>query len=328
MSEGPRDKNTGQAEEGIVLRNSSPARVSFNEKTGKAQRKRNLFNDDQAEHAPQDDSLHGESNRIIKEDERLLHVDDSSFKPAQPLRLEIEPSESTVLQADDEQPVAHRLQVEVETPDDNRLHQSESAPIEATQLQPSDAPAPDHHELLPESASAPHRELLPEAEQVSHHEKLAITSPGDNNQALLDQPASLLPPDLPSLELTAPNVVHVETETETETEAEADVGAEAGVAAQPALLATAPAPAPEMSQAVPLAQETPPALASVSEPQAPSQVPPAAKPHARRMHLSMDVHQRERMAEAAAENAAIDERLHHAEERVIKLTDQILKGSR
>ncbi len=326
MSEGPRDKNTGQAEEGIVLRNSSPARVSFNEKTGKAQRNRNLFNDDQAEHAPQDDSLHGESNRIIKEDERLLHVEDSSFKPAQPLRLEIEPSESTLVQADDELPAAHRLQVEVDTPDDNRLHQSESAPIEATQLKPSDAPAPDHHERLPESASASHRELLPEAEQVSHHEKLTITAPDANHQALLEQPASLLPPDLPSLELTAPNVVHVETETETE--AEADVGAEAGVAAQPELLATAPAPAPEMSQAVPVAQETPPALASVSARQAPSQVPPAAKPHARRVHLSMDVHQRERMAEAAAENAAIDERLHHAEERVIKLTDQILKGSR
>lgn len=306
MSEHPHDHGKAPAEEGIVLRNSSPARVSFNEKTGKAQRKRNLFNDDQAEHAPQDDSLHGESNRIIKEDERLLHVEDSSFKPAQPLRLEIEPSESNRVRADDERPEAHRLQVEVETPDDNRLHQPESAPIEATQLQPSDAPAPDHHERLPESASASHRELLPEAEQVSHHEKLAITSPGDNNQALLDQPASLLPPDLPSLELTAPNVVHVETETETETEAEADAGAKAGVAAQPELLVTAPATTPELSQAV----------------------PPAAKPHARRVHLSMDVHQRERMAEAAAENAAIDERLHHAEERVIKLTDQILKGSR
>lgn len=324
MSEHPHDHGKAPAEEGIVLRNSAPARVSFNEKTGKAQRKRNLFNDDQAEHAPQDDSLHGESNHIIKKDERLLHVEDSAFKPAQPLRLEIEPGEGTLLQADDEQPVAHRLQVEVETPDDNRLHQSESAPIEATQLQPSDAPAPDHHELLPPSASAPHRELLPEAEQTSHHEKLAITSPGDNNQALLDQPASLLPPDLPSLELTAPNVVHVETEVETE--AEDDVGAEAGVAAQPALLATAPVP--ELSQAVPLAQETPPALASLNEPQAPIEVPPATKPHARRMHLSMDVHQRERMAEAMAENAAIDQRLHHAEERVIKLTDQILKGSR
>ena len=328
MSEHPHDHGKAPAEEGIVLRNSSPARVSFNEKTGKAQRKRNLFNDDQAEHAPQDDSLHGESNRIIKEDERLLHVEDSSFKPAQPLRLEIEPSESNLVRADDELPEVHRLQVEVETPDDNRLHQSESAPIEATQLQPSDAPAPDHHERLPESASASHRELLPEAEQVSHHEKLAITAPDANHQALLDQPSSLLPPDLPSLELTAPNVVHVETETETETEAEADVGAKAGVAAQPELLVTAPATTPELSQAVPLAQETPPALASVSEPQTPSQVPPAAKPHARRVHLSMDVHQRERMAEAAAENAAIDERLHHAEERVIKLTDQILKGSR
>jgi hypothetical protein len=312
MSEHPHDQGNAPAEEAIVLRNSAPARVSFNEKTGKAQRKRNLFNDDQAAHAPQDDELHGESNRIIKEDERLLHAEDSSFQPSQSLRLEIEPSAGAALQADDQQPASNALQVELETPDDNRLHPSEPAPTEARQLRPSDGSAADHHEPLPQPAAASHRELLPETEQSSHYEKLTIRSDGANKQTLPDQPTSLLPPDLPSLELTPPNVVHVQTEVEVQDEHEDEVkvkqeaGFEVGHEAK---------------------QEVEHEVGHEVGHEAPTRVQPAAKAHARRMHLSMDVHQRERMAEAVAESAVIDERLHHAEERVIKLTDQILKGS-
>ena len=57
--------------------------------------------------------------------------------------------------------------------------------------------------------------------------------------------------------------------------------------------------------------------------------PPAPEAHpSHRVHLSMNVHQRERLAASIAEGVAIEERLHHAQERVIKLTDQILNGNR
>ncbi len=316
MSEGPRDKNTGQAEEGIVLRNSSPARVSFNEKTGKAQRTRNVFNDDQAEAAATEETLHGESNRIIKADERLLQVEDSDFKPAQPLRLETEPSESNVLQADNQEPVAHRVKVEVETPDDNRLHRSASAPIEPTHLKPSDEPAPDHHEALPETRGESHRERLPEASDQSHRERLPETNqpqhqeilasiaPADNRQSLRDQPSSLLPPDLPSLELEKPNFVHVD--------------------AEPDGLPPEQEPAHPESDVKTIENgiETTPVANAGIPPQAPSVV---KKP---KLKLSMNMHQREVLARSIADSAVIDERLHRVEESVVKLTEKILRSNR
>ena len=316
MSKDPHDRGEAPVEEGIVLRNSSPARVSFNSKTGKAQRTRNIFKDDQAEHAAQGDSLQGDPNRILQDEERLLHVEDSAFKPTQPLRLETEPRETTVLQPDDEQRVAHRLQVEVETPDDNRLHLSESAPIDPTLLQPGDEPAPDHHEPLPESRGESHRERLPEATDQSYREKLletnqpqhqeilASTAPTDNRQSLRDQPSSLLPPDLPSLELEKPNFVHVDAEPDGLPPEQESAHPESDVKTIENGIAT-----------------TPVANAGIP-PQAHSVV---KKP---KLKLSMNVHQREVLAQSIADSAVIDERLHRVEESVVKLTEKILRSNR
>ena len=273
MSQDPKNPKGNHAEEGIVLRNSSPARVSFNEKTGKAQRKRNIFNDDQAGSAASDETLHEEASRVLRDDERLLHVEDTSFTPEKSLQLEPEQTAGTVLRPESEANAAHRLQVEHEDADDNRLHLSEAKTEDNNRLQPDEDIAADHRERLPEP------------------------------------PPSLLPPDLPSLELATPNVLHVALSPETPDAAQES-------AQETAQNIALPPPTPSAS-ATPASQTT----------DAPHQPTPAAHP-SHRVHLSMNVHQRERLAASIAEGVAIEERLHHAQERVIKLTDQILNGNR
>ena len=286
MSQDPKDPKDHHAEEGIVLRNSAPARVSFNEKTGKAQRKRNIFNDDQAGSADSDETLHEEASRNLHDDEHLLHVEDTSFTPEKPLQLEPEQTTGTVLRPESEGNAAHRLQVEHEDADDNRLHLPEAEADDSNLLHLSEAKTEDNNRLQPdEDIAADHRERLPEP------------------------PPSLLPPDLPSLELATPNVLHVALSPETPDAAQE--------------------PAQETAQNIALPPPTPSASATPASPtaDAPHQPAPAAHP-SHRVHLSMNVHQRERLAASIAEGVAIEERLHHAQERVIQLTDQILNGNR
>ena len=297
MSQDPKDPKDHHAEEGIVLRNSAPARVSFNEKTGKAQRKRNIFNDDQAGSVASDETLHEEASRVLQDDEQLLHVEDTAFTPEKPLQLEPEQTAGTVLRPESEGNAAHRLQVEHEDADDNRLHLSEAKTDDTNRLQLPEAD--DSNRLqLPQAAAM-------EAVRLQHDEDIAA----DHRERLPEQPPSLLPPDLPSLELATPNVLHVALSPETPDAAQESAQETAqNIAPPPPTPSASAAPASQIADAL-------------------HQPAPAAHP-SHRMHLSMNVHQRERLAASIAEGVAIEERLHHAQERVIKLTDQILNGNR
>lgn len=310
MSQDPKDPKDHHAEEGIVLRNSAPARVSFNEKTGKAQRKRNIFNDDQAGSVASDETLHEEASQVLQDDERLLHVEDTAFTPEKPLQLEPEQTAGTVLRPESEGNAAHRLQVEHEDADDNRLHLSEAKTDDTNRLQLPEAD--DSNRLhLPEAETEDNNRLqLPqaaamEAGRLQHDEDIAA----DHRERLPEQPPSLLPPDLPSLELATPNVLHVALSPETPDAAQESAQETAqNIAPPPPTPSASSEPASQIADAL-------------------HQPAPATHP-SHRVHLSMNVHQRERLAASIAEGVAIEERLHHAQERVIKLTDQILNGNR
>jgi len=303
MSQDAKDPKDHHAEEAIVLRNSAPARVSFNEKTGKAQRKRNIFNDDQPGSAGSDETLHEEAGHVLHDDEHLLHVEDTPFIHEEPLQLEPEQTAGTVLRPESGDDATHRLKVEHEDAEDNRLHLPGAEANDSNRLHLPEAAVMDAESLKRgEDITAEHRERLPE------------------------QSPSLLPPDLPSLELAAPNVLHVGLSPETPDPTQES----ARTVAPPPLTPSAAGPAytPGNSDTSDTSDTSYTSGASPDPmPQSLHQAVPAAR-RSHHVHLSMDVHQRERLAESMAESVVIEERLHHAQERVIKLTDQILNGNR